>query len=197
MKQTIKVGVHSAAGREAIDKHIHIPSSISSQDSLDDKVEVSDDIPVAPPALIDLESLTREHEVTRRQSQRDLILSARGTLRKKKTNSNRPVGDFEFYVNEYEESTYQNPNLQGDRISLASEEDFAGLKEIKSAQQKSGTKTIRSHRGTVRGVRNRVRAGIATFLRDPSSKVRRTRKKCFLVLEGEWGKLLHVLNVAA
>ena len=35
-----------------------------------------------------------------------------------------------------------------------------------------GNLTIRSHRGTVRGVKNRVRAGIATFLRDPSSKVR-------------------------
>ena len=34
-----------------------------------------------------------------------------------------------------------------------------------------GNLTIRSHRGTVRGVKNRVRAGIATFLRDPSSKV--------------------------
>jgi len=32
--------------------------------------------------------------------------------------------------------------------------------------------TIRSKRGTVRGVRNRVRQGIATFLRDPSKKVR-------------------------
>ena len=31
--------------------------------------------------------------------------------------------------------------------------------------------TIRSSRGTVRGVKNRVRQGIATFLRDPSKKV--------------------------
>ena len=35
----------------------------------------------------------------------------------------------------------------------------------------SNTTTIRSKRGTVRGVRNRVRQGIATFLRDPSKKV--------------------------
>ena len=32
--------------------------------------------------------------------------------------------------------------------------------------------TLKSRKGTVRGVKNRVRQGIATFLRDKSKKVR-------------------------
>lgn len=40
---------------------------------------------------------------------------------------------------------------------------FAGIRDIFSPPQQS---TIRSHKGTVRGVRNRVRAGIATFTTD-------------------------------
>lgn len=40
---------------------------------------------------------------------------------------------------------------------------FAGIRDIFSPRQQS---TIRSHKGTVRGVRNRVRAGIATFTSD-------------------------------
>ncbi|XP_018023601.1 glutaredoxin domain-containing cysteine-rich protein CG31559 [Hyalella azteca] len=40
---------------------------------------------------------------------------------------------------------------------------FAGIRDIFSPQQLS---TIRSQKGTVRGVRNRVRAGIATFTSD-------------------------------
>ena len=39
----------------------------------------------------------------------------------------------------------------------------------------SSSETIRSNRGTVRGVKNRVRAGIATFqLKDSTQKVRYT-----------------------
>ena len=41
---------------------------------------------------------------------------------------------------------------------------------------KSKSLAIRSKRGTVRGVKNRVRQGIATFLRDPSKKVREYSK---------------------
>jgi hypothetical protein len=48
---------------------------------------------------------------------------------------------------------------------------FVGLKDILNVE-KSG-QTIRSHKsGTVRGVRNRVRAGITTFLQGKTFKVR-------------------------
>ena len=40
---------------------------------------------------------------------------------------------------------------------------FAGIRDIFSPQQDS---TIKSCKGTVRGVKNRVRAGIATFTSD-------------------------------
>lgn len=42
-------------------------------------------------------------------------------------------------------------------------QSFAGLRDIFSPQQES---TIKSYKGTVRGVKNRVRAGIATFTSD-------------------------------
>ncbi|ROT64866.1 hypothetical protein C7M84_017183 [Penaeus vannamei] len=45
----------------------------------------------------------------------------------------------------------------------AAGQGFAGLRDIFSPQQES---TIKSHKGTVRGVKNRVRAGIATFTSD-------------------------------
>ena len=55
------------------------------------------------------------------------------------------------------------------------EEDFAGVRVLSRSEpcSSSSTSTIRSHRGTIRGVKNRVRAGIATFLRDQQAKVRR------------------------
>uniref|UniRef100_A0A182QEH2 Glutaredoxin domain-containing protein n=1 Tax=Anopheles farauti TaxID=69004 RepID=A0A182QEH2_9DIPT len=43
--------------------------------------------------------------------------------------------------------------------ALDDDESFAGLKDLSN-----GTATIRSNKGTVRGVKNRVRNGIATFL---------------------------------
>lgn len=45
---------------------------------------------------------------------------------------------------------------------------FVGIKDILSVE-KAGT--IRSVKGTVRGVRNRVRAGITTYLQGKTSKV--------------------------
>ena len=58
----------------------------------------------------------------------------------------------------------QQPDSPVDDLS------FAGLKDILSVE-KSG-QTIRSHKsGTVRGVRNRVRAGITTFLQGKTFKV--------------------------
>jgi hypothetical protein len=53
------------------------------------------------------------------------------------------------------------------------DENFAGFRVLGSEPgSNSSTSTIRSHRGTIRGVKNRVRAGIATFLRDQRAKVK-------------------------
>ncbi|XP_011299739.1 uncharacterized protein [Fopius arisanus] len=66
---------------------------------------------------------------------------------------------YEFHVNEFE----------------GSQEDVAKRKEVHLEEYFAGYKildkdAIRSAKGTVRGVKNRVRAGIATFLQNPSSK---------------------------
>lgn len=58
----------------------------------------------------------------------------------------------------YRESHDGSPDNAGGIGGVGSSADFKTL-------------TIRSSRGTVRGVKNRVRQGIATFLRDPTKKV--------------------------
>ena len=72
-------------------------------------------------------------------------------------------------------------DLVGDRRS-SSGSCSSGSASVCSSGPPSTTVTIRSKRGTVRGVKNRVRQGIATFLRDPNKKVcsfttRRTNSK--------------------
>ena len=134
-------------------------SSIASQDSL----ELQSEIPPAPPLdpLISLSTYTDQPNLSK-LSQKDLIVTAKSTLKRR---TPRKSTDFQFYVNE---TDFSDIGSDLDSLSLASEEDFAGSKSPKISE---GNLTIRSHRGTVRGVKNRVRAGIATFLRDPCSKV--------------------------
>lgn len=49
------------------------------------------------------------------------------------------------------------------------DDSFAGIKSL--TEKNTPSATIRSAKGTVRGVKNRVRAGIATFLNNNSTKV--------------------------
>lgn len=67
---------------------------------------------------------------------------------------------YNFHLNENESSgpfvSYENDEVG---------ESFAGYKDLLS----DGASTIRSAKGTVRGVKNRVRAGIATFLQISSN----------------------------
>lgn len=67
----------------------------------------------------------------------------------------------------YDTDCYYNFHLHENReeeevtpIAIIDNETFAGYKDLLS----DGSSTIRSAKGTVRGVKNRVRAGIATFL---------------------------------
>ncbi|XP_065574562.1 glutaredoxin domain-containing cysteine-rich protein CG31559-like [Artemia franciscana] len=64
-------------------------------------------------------------------------------------------------------------------ISEESENSFAGIKDL---LEQDICSVIRSGKGTVRGVRNRVRAGIATFLQDPLTKGTLERENGRLVL---------------
>ena len=136
-------------------------SSIASQDSL----ELPSIIPPAPP-LDSLISLTPFLDSNQSQLTKISLISAKNTLRKRHPRSTPKFsGELQFYLHETDDASLGSDL---DSLSLASEEDFGGSKSPKIAE---GNLTIRSHRGTVRGVKNRVRAGIATFLRDPSSKV--------------------------
>lgn len=61
---------------------------------------------------------------------------------------------YNFHLNENQEEEAVTP------VAIIENETFAGYKDLLS----DGSSTIRSAKGTVRGVKNRVRAGIATFL---------------------------------
>jgi len=68
---------------------------------------------------------------------------------------------YNFHVNELRDN---NKNSNGEHGTGENDECFAGYKI-------HDKEAIRSAKGTVRGVKNRVRAGIATFLQSPTSKV--------------------------
>lgn len=61
---------------------------------------------------------------------------------------------YNFHLNENKQEEEVVP------VTINENETFAGYKDLLS----DGSSTIRSAKGTVRGVKNRVRAGIATFL---------------------------------
>ncbi|KAK9681231.1 Glutaredoxin [Popillia japonica] len=65
---------------------------------------------------------------------------------------------YNFHLNEH---LTDETNCADVPIKKIEDESFAGLKNVIGCED---SKTIRSAKGTVRGVKNRVRAGIATFL---------------------------------
>ncbi|XP_069696984.1 uncharacterized protein [Periplaneta americana] len=71
---------------------------------------------------------------------------------------------YTFHLNEH--VTDSKDTVEEKRIE--NEETFAGYRDL--LQGKESSSTIRSAKGTVRGVKNRVRAGIATFLQLHSTK---------------------------
>lgn len=69
---------------------------------------------------------------------------------------------YNFHINERDTTPEGDDDIEEPEPEPVhdTEETFAGFKDIQS-----GNSTIRSAKGTVRGVRNRVRNGIATFLK--------------------------------
>ncbi|XP_063706284.1 glutaredoxin domain-containing cysteine-rich protein CG31559 [Culicoides brevitarsis] len=68
---------------------------------------------------------------------------------------------YNFHINERDTTPDTDDDLDEAAVPVQNtEETFAGFRDIQS-----GNSTIRSAKGTVRGVRNRVRNGIATFLK--------------------------------
>jgi glutaredoxin domain-containing cysteine-rich protein 1 len=72
---------------------------------------------------------------------------------------------YKFHLNEH--ASDSKDTVDGNDIE--NEETFAGYRDL--LQGKESSSTIRSSKGTVRGVKNRVRAGIATFLLLHDTKV--------------------------
>ncbi|CAO1394952.1 unnamed protein product [Diamesa serratosioi] len=76
---------------------------------------------------------------------------------------------YKFHINEHLSNSLTD-NCQS--LSQDIDESFAGIKDINN-----GTSTIRSSKGTVRGVKNRVRNGIATFLQMQQTTVKNYKDK--------------------
>jgi glutaredoxin domain-containing cysteine-rich protein 1 len=72
---------------------------------------------------------------------------------------------YKFHLNEHVSDSKDTNH--GDDIE--NEETFAGYRDL--LQGKDSSSTIKSAKGTIRGVKNRVRAGIATFLQLHDTKV--------------------------
>lgn len=79
---------------------------------------------------------------------------------------------YDFHLNEH---LTQNENEVVQVKKINEDESFAGYRDFLGGD---GSSTIRSAKGTVRGVKNRVRAGIATFLQiNSTTKVRNLFRK--------------------
>jgi hypothetical protein len=155
-------------------------NSIVSQDSLEQNVENETDIftpPMAPPLLPEYLSDTPPLSDIRRPSQLDLIQEARRMLKKGIAMATpiRSPSPTETIASEWSDESQVIFHInERDDIppNPIFDENFAGARVLNSEPcSNSSTSTIRSHRGTIRGVKNRVRAGIATFLRDQKAKV--------------------------
>ncbi|KAL7289782.1 hypothetical protein TKK_0016186 [Trichogramma kaykai] len=75
---------------------------------------------------------------------------------------------YQFHVNEREEVRKMEQQLAAQNLANASEQEQEFFAGVQTGRDKEA---IRSAKGTVRGVKNRVRAGIATFLQTPAAKV--------------------------
>lgn len=95
----------------------------------------------------------------------------------------QPAAKMKFMLKEiqYEDDQHYKFHLNennfdaNDKKTQNNDEDdhFAGYKNLDGITG-SATSTIKSSKGTIRGVKNRVRAGIATFLTMPTTKVSET-----------------------
>lgn len=90
----------------------------------------------------------------------------------KTDNIARTFENDKFYTFHINEKDVDDLDLDHGPKILRDDETFAGYRDIHS-----GTSTIRSSKGTVRGVKNRVRNGIATFLQMQQSNVKNYKEK--------------------
>ncbi|XP_043658191.1 glutaredoxin domain-containing cysteine-rich protein CG12206 [Drosophila teissieri] len=91
-------------------------------------------------------------------------------------------GYYTFHVREHENfrSFGSNSSTEYEPQPFAEDqpgEDFAGYRDIRTEGKLSANSTIRSAKGTVRGVKNRVRNGVATFLQLQQPNVKNYMEK--------------------
>ncbi|XP_016952111.1 glutaredoxin domain-containing cysteine-rich protein CG12206 [Drosophila biarmipes] len=91
-------------------------------------------------------------------------------------------GYYTFHVHEHENfrSFGSNSSNEYETQAFAEEpqdEDFAGYRDVRTEGKRYGNSTIRSAKGTVRGVKNRVRNGVATFLQLQQPNVKNYMEK--------------------
>ncbi|XP_016971823.1 glutaredoxin domain-containing cysteine-rich protein CG12206 [Drosophila rhopaloa] len=91
-------------------------------------------------------------------------------------------GYYTFHVHEHDNfrsfnssssTEYEAPTFPED----PQDEDFAGYRDVRTEGKHSTNSTIRSAKGTVRGVKNRVRNGVATFLQLQQPNVKNYMEK--------------------
>lgn len=100
-----------------------------------------------------------------------LTLSESMALKRKKEDSKKivVVDESNFHLDEINGISNSKGNTKEGEESLS---NFAGVRDIFARRGGDGQKQILSDRGTIRGVKNRVRDGIATFLQSKDTKVR-------------------------
>lgn len=95
--------------------------------------------------------------------QRSLKHSAFASMNSRKSVQFENDNFYNFHLNENNLSYMLNTSDKS--IYDTNEDSFAGYRDLTTAYSpSSGSSTIRSNKGTIRGVKNRVRNGIATFL---------------------------------
>ncbi|EDV45727.1 glutaredoxin domain-containing cysteine-rich protein CG12206 [Drosophila erecta] len=91
-------------------------------------------------------------------------------------------GYYNFHVREHENfrSFGSNSSTEYEAQNFSEEqpgENFAGFRDIRTEGKLTANSTIRSAKGTVRGVKNRVRNGVATFLQLQQPNVKNYMEK--------------------
>lgn len=160
------------------DNHLVSPNLIRSIIEDHHKVAKTDPIALLPTSLlIDIrnrsvdfrDSLDQDKSSSDEQDEQesncsDLELCNRNSIDEKLVmNYYSDDSFYKFHINEnlsYELDAYKMTHDESD-------ESFAGLKDLRS-----GTSTIRSKNGTIRGIKNRVRSGISTFLQMQQTTVK-------------------------
>jgi hypothetical protein len=149
--------------------HLLSPDLIRSIDSLK-PVKVEKSAPLPTSLLMDIRSrsmIKDESSSDDDQDHRDysdLVLCNRDSDGQVTMNFYDHDKSYKFHINEHLTSALDACNLA---THDESDENFAGYKDLTSR-----TSTIRSAKGTIRGVKNRVKNGIATFLQMQQTTVK-------------------------